>query len=712
MDGATTRRLAARYGIAPIAFVLAFLAGPGFAAPEAASDWAQNEFGMVRLVAATEAVGEGEAVRLGLDFRMAPHWKIYWRSPGAAGYPPRLDFAGSKNLGEAAMRWPAPTRFSVLGLETLGYEEQVVFPIQARLERAGEALAVTAKVDYLTCEEICVPITVDLALTLPAGTAEPSRFAHLIERFDERVPGDGQSHGIVLAGARLTDGEGASAVVEVTAESDTPFAAPDLFVEGPALYAFDRPQVRLEEGGRRAVMRVAAHAATETAPGLDGEPLTLTLTDGARALEAVLTPEAGGAAPDRTSDTGWLAILGLALLGGLILNLMPCVLPVLSLKLLSAVKLGGAERTEVRRGFLATSAGIVTSFLVLAGALAGLKAAGAAIGWGIQFQQPIFLGAMALVVALFAANLWGLFEIRLPGFLGGRLTGAGETRGLTGHFMTGALATLLATPCSAPFLGTAVGFALARGTGEIVLVFAVLGLGLALPYLAVAAFPGLARAMPRPGAWMVGLRRVLGLLLAGTALWLLWIVAAQRGPLLALAEAVAIVAVLAALPLGRRLPRPAAAGLIAGVAAVALALPVLVPVRGFAPPAAGPRQAGWEPFRPGAIAGLVAEGKTVFVDITADWCVTCQVNKAAVLDRDETAARLAAPGVVAMRGDWTSPDDAIARYLASFGRYGIPFNAIYGPGAPEGVLLPELLTPGAVGDAFDAAGGSSALARE
>ncbi|MDA0702346.1 MAG: protein-disulfide reductase DsbD family protein [Proteobacteria bacterium] len=711
MDRTLTSRSAARRCILLVAFALALLARPVFAAPDAASDWAQNEFGMVRLVAATAAVGEGETVRLGLDFRMAPHWKVYWRSPGAAGYPPRLDFAGSENLADTAMRWPAPSRFSVLGLETLGYEDQVVFPVVARLERAGEALALKAKLDYLTCEEICVPITVDLALTLPAGPAEPSKFAHLIERFDERVPGDGQSHGIGLAGARLTDGEGASAIVEVTAESDLPFDAPDLFVEGPALYAFDRPEVRLEDGGRRAVLRVAAHAATKTAPGLEGELLTFTLVDGARVLEAALAPERAAARPD-AARTDWLAILGLALLGGLILNLMPCVLPVLSLKLLSVVKLGGAERVAVRRGFLATSAGILASFLVLAGVLVGLKTAGVAIGWGIQFQQPVFLGAMALVVALFAANLWGLFEIRLPGFLGGRLASAGETRSLGGHFMTGALATLLATPCSAPFLGTAVGFALARGAGEILLVFTVLGLGLALPYLAVAAFPGIARAMPRPGAWMVGLRRVLGLLLAGTAIWLLWVMAAQRSPLLALAEAAAIVAVVAALPLTRRLPRPVAAALVSALAVIAIAVPVFSSAPAFAPAAGQSDQAGWAPFRPAAIAGLVAEGKTVFVDITADWCVTCQVNKAAVLDRGETAARLAAPEVVAMRGDWTSPDDGIARYLAAFGRYGIPFNAVYGPGAPDGVLLPELLTMGAVADAFAAAGGPTALAGE
>ena len=704
------RRLAPIAALALLAFVPAVAA-----APAGTSDWSQNEFGMVRLVSATDAVGSGEVVRLGLEFRLAPHWKVYWRSPGAAGYPPHVDFAGSTNLDDAVLRWPAPTRFSVLGLETLGYEDQVVYPIQARLSRAGEALALKARVDYLTCNEICVPMTVDLALNLPAGPAEPSKFVHLIERFDAQVPGDGEASGITLGPAHLARGAAAASVIEISAFSTTPFIAPDLFVEGPPLYAFDRPEVRLEAGGRRADLRFAVHAATETAPPLAGEPLTFTLTDGIRAVEATRTLRSAPVT-EASSTFGWTAILIVALLGGLILNLMPCVLPVLSLKLLSIVKMGGAKRASIRRGFLATAAGIVASFMLLAAVLAALKAGGVAIGWGIQFQQPVFLGAMALLVALFAANLWGLFEIRLPGFLGGRLATAGSggvaEPGLAAHFMTGALATLLATPCSAPFLGTAVGFALARGTGEILLVFAFLGLGLALPYLAVAAFPGIARRMPHPGAWMLTLRRVLGMLLAGTAVWLLWVMAAQRSPLLVLAEAAAIVAVVAALPLLRRRAWPVVAGALAGLSAVALVLPALSTAPAPTAPVEGSAQTAWAPFRPTEIAGLVTEGKTVFVDITAEWCVTCQVNKAAVLERGKAAERLASAGVVAMQGDWTRPDDAIARYLASFGRYGIPFNAVYGPDAPDGVVLPELLSQGAVAEAFAAADRTLAEARE
>jgi suppressor for copper-sensitivity B len=401
-------------------------------------------------------------------------------------------------------------------------------------------------------------------------------------------------------------------------------------------------------------------------------------------------------------------VLGLALLGGLILNLMPCVLPVLSLKLLGVVGHGGGEARTVRASFLASAAGVIFAFLVLAGGLAAVKAAGVAVGWGIQFQQPMFLAAMLLLLTLFACNLWGWYEIRLPGWLGdfaaqgaARGSGAGHDRGhgmahgMLSHFATGAFATLLATPCSAPFLGTAVGFALAGTMTDLFAVFTALGVGLALPYLLVAAVPGIATVLPRPGRWMVTLRQVLGLALAATAVWLLTVLAAQVGTWAAILAGLLLAAIGGALWLRRHragVERPARlAVVVAGLALILLvgAPPEIATVR-------APQDRAWATFDEAAIAGLVGEGRIVFVDVTADWCITCQVNKKLVLDDPEIAARLGEAGIVAMQADWTRPDEAIARYLASFGRYGIPFNAVYGPGAPQGVVLPELLSGDAV----------------
>jgi len=365
----------------------------------------------------------------------------------------------------------------------------------------------------------------------------------------------------------------------------------------------------------------------------------------------------------------------------------------------------GADTPEwAQRSAAARDAGAA----VVDAVLVGLRQGGVAIGWGIQFQQPLFLVAMVLLVTLFACNLFGWFEIPLPGWVGDLAVaapGKDGRHGLVGHFLAGVLATLLATPCSAPFLGTAIGFALAGSAGEIVAVFAAIGVGLALPYLLIAALPGLATRLPRPGRWMIGLRWALGLLLAGTAIWLLDVLAGQLGPRPALAVGGLMVGVAALLRARGALPSWLRLAVPAGFLVLAVAA-FLVPGRLGERSAAPVRAEGfWQPFAPERIPGLVGEGKLVFIDVTADWCITCQVNQRLVLDSDAVRQRLSGAGIVAMKADWTLPSDAIVRYLASFGRYGIPFNAVYGPQARDGIALPELLSREAVLDGVRRAGG-------
>ena len=435
----------------------------------------------------------------------------------------------------------------------------------------------------------------------------------------------------------------------------------------------------------------------------------MTFVDGARAAEFPATPLAE---PMRGDAPRLLPILAVALLGGLILNFMPCVLPVLSLKMLSVASHAGAERRRVRIGLLMTALGVLASFALIAAALIGLKASGAAIGWGIQFQWPWFIAAMAALTTLFAASLWGWLTIGLPRVAYDVAAASSTERPNADAFLTGAFATLLATPCSAPFVGTAVGFSLAQGPGPIALVFAALGLGFAAPYLAVATFPRLVRLLPKPGRWMDWLRAGLGLVLAGTAVWLLFVLAALSGERVALGAGSALALVLGLLALRQWRGLPAIAARLASAASVALVAaavlwPAFAGVESEAAATAGP----WRRFDPNAIPQLVGEGKTVFVDVTAAWCLTCKVNEAAVLDRDPVASRLFGADVVAMRGDWTRPDPALTRYLQDFGRYGIPFNAVYGPGRPHGELLPELLTSGAVERALDDAASRGVASR-
>ena len=695
-----------RLAVLALATACAFAMGAGQAAAEpAASDWARTDHSEVRLVAAVNAVGQAESVRLGVQFRLKPGWKTYWRSPGDAGFPVRVDWTGSRNLGSADLRWPAPERFELFGLDTFGYGGEVVFPVDLKPARRGEATALRATVDYLVCEKICIPYTARLALDLPAGPAAASNFAHLIDRFAARVPGDGSTHGLNITRAEFHDG--ASPEFLVFAQALRRFEAPVVFVEGANGWSFARPTPSFSEGGTQAILRVPARRDGSNAVALSNADVTLTLVDGDRAAERRIAITPGAASAQGTMS--FAAILALALLGGLILNLMPCVLPVLSLKLLNLVGHGGAPPAKLRASFLATAAGIVAAFLALAGALVALKSAGHAIGWGIQFQQPVFLALMGLVLTLFAANLWGLLEIRLPtainDIIARALPGTAHGDSLAGAFVTGAFATLLATPCSAPFVGTAIGFALARGPAEIFAIFAALGVGLALPYLAIATFPKLVSWLPRPGRWMGYLRAALGFALMATVLWLGSVLAAQLGTDGALVYIAIAIVLLGVLWLERRLDEGRAWVRLVSLAPF-LALAALLPHR-FLPPASSFANASdshaWQTFDRAAIDAAVRDGRVVFVDVTADWCVTCQVNKSLVLKRGEVAQRLAAPDIVAMRADWTRPDARIADYLASFGRYGIPFNAVYGPGAPGGLPLPELLSADAVLAAIDQA---------
>lgn len=633
------------------ALILAGFGLSALPAPAAAADSAQTDQTIVRLMSAVTAAGSDSVLPFGVEMVLQPGWKTYWRSPGDAGFPPSVEIAGSENVAAAELLFPAPHRFELFGLQTFGYGEKVVFPLRVTPERPGEAVSLKAHLRYLVCEQICIPYEHDLALALPAGSPALSADAAAISEAQALVPDDGSR-----ARWRLTDVKISGDTLSVAARSEgDAFAAPDLLVEAPSGLLFGKPETRIAGGGREVrfdlpIERVGA------APDVATNELVFTLVDGAHGLEQRVVPAnfVGVAGGMPVLPTIWPMLL-IAWLGGLILNIMPCVLPVLILKLSSVLEKAGAARRDLRASFVASAAGIVSAFAILAAILIGLKLSGQGIGWGIQFQQPVFLGVLAAICLVFAANVWGWFQVPVPAFAGGIAAAAdrAETkRPRRAAFLQGVLATVLATPCSAPFVGSAVGFALAQGPFEIALIFIALGLGLATPYLAIAAFPALVGWLPRPGPWMRWLKRILGLSLLGTALWLLFVLGQQMG-------------------WWQRQSNDD------GIA--------------------------WVPFEERAIAAEVAKGQVVFVDVTAAWCLTCRANKEFVLKRDPVLSALGEANVTPMLADWTDPDPAISSYLAGFGRYGIPMNVVYGPGAPEGILLPELLNSDAVIDALKAA---------
>ena len=642
----------------------------------------------------------------GLRIELDEGWKTYWRSPGEVGIPPSLDWGGSINIAAAEILWPAPERFRAFGIENFGYSGEIVLPLQITLERPGEPVALRARVSLLVCSTVCVPASADLALDLGPGKHIDMRDADMIAASAARVPGPGETSGVRLVSAAAS---GEALVVALDAASA--WQTPDLFPEIEGV-TFGPPDIRKGPEGllwARLDARVAMP---------DEGKLRLTVTDGARAVELQgalggppASPPSKGAAPgiDWRRLT-WGMVLGV--LGGLVLNAMPCVLPVIGLKLGSVLHATRREAVEVRRGFVASAAGVFAFVWGLAVALIVARSLGATIGWGVQFQNPSFLAFAAVVLVLFAANAAELVRIELPTALSNRLARAGGRHGYAGDFATGAFGALLATPCSAPFVGTAVAFALASGPIEIAAIFTALGLGLAAPYLVVAARPSLVARLPRPGPWMVWLRRAMALLLAGTAAWLLWVLVGVAGGRVAVLIGVMAVLASATLSLGRlREERRPAMGLLSAAFGVLATLAVVVP-QAFVPEArAVVSSAGipWTPFAQGDIARRVSRGETVFVDVTADWCVTCKANKALVLERGAVAEALSGGSVAPMQADWTRPDAAIARYLKAHERYGIPFNAVYGPAAPEGVVLPELLSTQGVMGALDVAGWRSSL---
>ena len=649
---------------------------------------------------------------LGVHVRLGPGWKIYWKSPGDAGVPPEFDWSASSNLAVAEVQWPVPHRASILGVESVGYTGEVLFPVRVQLEDPDFDTGAELRLVLYACSTICLREERVLKADL-SHPSDPGAQA-LIDQWREKIPA-AKSASLAIVSIELVPS--APPRVRVEATSSLPLAHPDLFVAStpPALYG-SRPDV--ETSGDRVILTSVLQGDPAHLP----QPLHIlvTLADDTRSVEAGilsrgLSPSsmaAGGQSggPATTGDSGaWWTILITAWVGGLILNLMPCVFPVLSLKLLGFVGHDPATPRTFRAGFVASAAGVVVSFLVLATALVALKAAGTTIGWGIQFQHPVFLAVMAAVIALFAANLLGLFEISLPPGLTNALARKGIVSSVPSHFAGGFVATLLATPCSAPFVGTAVGFALSRGSLEIYSVFGAMGIGMATPYLLAACIPNFAAALPmRPGRWMLWLRRALAVPLLATSAWLVTLIGATAGVVPAALALGALVSGLlllwwrAAEPAPNTIATVACVLVLAGAGVVAVAQ-----VTGVTETET--RGIPWRPF--GELDGLVRSGRTVFLDVTADWCVTCKVNQALVI-KDQAIARRLARDVVPVLGDWTRPDPRIAEYLKSFGRYGLPFNVVFGPGAPDGIVLPELLTTDAVLSAFARSSGRANSAIE
>ncbi len=670
----------------------------------------------VSLLVPPQALAPGQHFTAGLHFKLEPHWHVYWLNAGDSGEPPRVSWQLPSGVTAGPLQFPAPSRLPLGPLMDFGYEGEVVFPVAMQVGPAvpvGKPAVLSAKVDWLVCREVCLPGKATLSVERPvvAGPVQKIQSdpasAALIARFVALEPQP-------LKGVAHFAPNGKSLTIEV------PTGQPEKTAQ---FFPYDSLQIAnagaqtvtpTANGGQITLAR--DEQASQPLPTLHGllvfpssGPDARPGTSGAqsRAYEVHAVPGALSAALPAAGAgaAGLLRAAGLAFVGGILLNLMPCVFPVLFIKGLSLVHSSQQERGRQRAHGWVYTLGILVSFWLVVGLLLGLRAAGYQLGWGFQFQSPIFLAIMAMFLFFLALSLAGQFEIGLS------LTSAGgdlaQKGGYAGSFFTGVLAMVVATPCTAPFMGAAIGYALSESAAVSFAVFTALGLGLAAPYLLLAYNPGWTRLLPKPGAWMEVLKQAIAVPIFATVIWLVWLFTEGSGAnaLLGLLAGFLLLGI-AGWILGRWPARPAATMAAIFVLLAAVALPVLaVDTLSVAPAEEGKASArglAWIPFTPDVVAKYRAQGKPVLVDFTASWCLSCQVNERVVLDRADVQQRLRASGVVLVKADWTRHDEAIGTALAALGRSGIPAYALYpaAAGSPP-QLLPEVLTTGIVYSALD-----------
>jgi len=697
--------------LARTAAVLLAAASLGLGAASAQA--VKTENAEAELVAATDAIVAGQPLQAGLRIEHDRGWHTYWLVPGDSGLPTRITWSLPEGWSAGPIEWPVPQRFPVGPLMNFGYDGELLLPVMLSPPAAlapGQTVELRARADWLICADVCIPGGADLKLVLPVReAAAPSRQAALFAATRARIP---QPTVLAQAGATIEESRIRLAFAPATAPREVLFFPLEASRIEPAA-----PQVLRSEGGLAALYLTAARPVAADLTRLkgvlvvDGGPegasrggwagvVDVPLSAGAVANVGGATAAGYGAG---TLSIGLLGALVGAFIGGLILNLMPCVFPVLSLKLLSLVQHQRAEdaahipHPRLAAHGAAFTGGVVASFVLLAALLIALRAGGEELGWGFQLQTPWVVAALATLFFVIGLNLLGAFEFGL----GGGMASSGAARRLqtdrvSGSFWTGVLAVVVAAPCTAPFMGAALGYAVTQPAPVALAVFAVLGLGMATPYLLLTLFPALLRRMPRPGVWMERFKQAMAFPMFATAVWLLWVLAQQVDPnSVGLALTALVLAGMAAWALG--LSQRGVRGFrwvalaSASLAVYAVVSATGVEAGGAQARAAKAEAAGWQPWSRAEADRLRAAGTPFFVDFTAAWCVTCQVNKQLVLDRANIQRAFEERGVVRMRADWTNRDDDITRELARFGRSGVPMYVLYDRNG-QARLLPEILT--------------------
>ncbi len=687
------------------------------------------------LVAADASIQPGKPFTVALRFQHDPHWHTYWLNPGT-GLPTSLAWHLPPGFTAGEIQWPAPKLLidNSGGIIGNGYEGELFLPVTITPPadlKPGTTVELVADADWLMCEEICVPGKATVKLSLPVSPDAPQTDSTWGAKIRATLAGLPRADAEwKVAAAR--DAKNVTLSVNFTGVVAGKRAWPSHlhFFSDDSLVAFDQPQTVVEKDyvgryvialpispdGPKDAAKLLGVLTSDTGWLADGSsrglrvevplgaPSSQSSATEAPRFAATKAGESGTpiASPPPTSGLGGTLLL--ALVGGMILNLMPCVFPVLGIKILGFVNQAGHERGKVVAHGLTFASGVLLSFWTLAAVLAVLRAGGSHLGWGFQLQSPAFVFVLAAAMLIFGLNMSGLFEIGLSATsVGGDL----QTKtGFAGSFFTGVLATVVATPCSAPFLAPALGAALALSTAQSFAIFTAIAIGLALPYLLLSIFPAAVKVLPRPGAWMETFKQFMAFPLYATVGYLVWVLAGQTSDEGLQNVLFGLVLVAMGIWVYGRWNAPGAsvgrtrfgvAGLVVlGAAGLWLGWPQSAAAKAAAAQSSTAPEVVWDKWSPEAVAKLRSENRIIYVDFTARWCATCQANKKLVFHNDEVLKYFHDHQIATLRGDWTNQDPAITAELAKYQRSAVPFNLIWMPGKDAPILLPELLTPGTV----------------
>ena len=640
------------------------------------SEWAVGETSKLRLIS-PYSQNSSKNITIGLEYQMQPGWKTYWKSPGDGGFAQNISWENSSNISDVKILWPTPIKFEILGLTSLGYQDNVTFPLEIEIENEFQDINLDLHVNYLICKEICIPGDARIFLDIPAGEKKINDNYFDVEQALSKLPEKDFSRTYLKnINANVLEGENLS-TIRLQIESEKIFFNPEIFLHTP----FGLPVVQhtISYSANNKLI-TAEFDFNKKLISEDSFPLEVVLKDVNHNFEHLLSAQITKNISNSTMNTFIFYIL-ISLLAGLILNVMPCVFPILSIKLMSVFTV---DQGTARVSFLTVALGIVSSFFLLGVCFLVLQYFNFSIAWGMQFQKPYFLIFITLIIFLFMMSMFGQFQINLPqNFSNIAFAGLGN-KSFFKDFFNGFFATLMATPCSAPFVGTAITAAFTQNYITGMSIFLFMGIGMASPYLLIALFPKLVNFLPKPGIWMIYVKYFLGLLLLATVVWLSNILLNFFN----IYFLVISLFVLLVITYRRKFPLFKNTITIASIIFIFFSTSLQI----FQQHSSSAEEKDWVSFFTVDIDQLVAQDKIIFLDITADWCATCQFNKINVLNSDNIIKQFKENNITLIRADWTKPNERVNLFLEKYDRFGIPFNAFFSKKFPDGILLSELLS--------------------